>query len=261
MKNTLIIDVNACYKNIDGNNVSAIIEIKRVNSEIYETILKYTFSINKLEKNTIEVFKDLKIPEIFEIYKLVRNNPNYKGIFDIYFKIYQNDINNLRMFANEKLTEINNPKEKEKSNIFEQVKDNTKKLFQEIWEEGSTNELNGTITRVAAYKKECPIEKLGEYANRNVIDIIRYGTDAWENIYSYEYGKYKTGGVLIDVDSVSVYKILKDEEIFKILSLLHSEEEYEVMKSYLKTMPKEPHGDIIDKKEEDNTQIENIKFI
>ena len=33
------------------------------------------------------------------------------------------------------------------------------------------------------------------------------------------------------------------------------------MKSYLKTMPKEPHGDIIDKKEEDNTQIENIKFI
>ena len=214
MENTLITDITACYKNIDENNVSAIIEIKRVNSEIYEMILKYTFSINKLEKNSIEVFKDLKILEIFEIYKLVRNNPNYKGIFDIYFKIYQNDINNLRMFANEKLTEVNNPKEKEKSNIFEQVKDNTKKLFQEIWEEGSTNELNGIITKVAAYKKECPIEKLGEYANRNVIDIIRYGTDAWENIYSYEYGKYKTGGVLTDINSVSVYKRLKDEEIF-----------------------------------------------
>lgn len=257
----LIVDVTACYKNIDENNVSAILDVKRKDSEKFETVFKYNFSIDSLEQNSIEIYKDLTIPEIYNVYILSKNNPNYKGIFDIYFRVYQNELNNLRSFAKEKLDELNNPAQKEKESTISQIKDVTKKLWQELLEEGSTDELNGTIIRVAAYKKECPKEKLGEYADRCVIDIIRYKIDAWENIYSYEYGKYKIGGVLTDVNSASVYKKLTDDEIFKILSLLKTEEEYEVMKQYLKTVPKEPHGNQVSGKSEDQLKIENIKFL
>ena len=71
-----IVDVVACYKNIDENNVSAILEVKRINCEDYEMILKYTFSINSLEKNSIEIYKDLNIPEIYDIYLLLKDNIN-----------------------------------------------------------------------------------------------------------------------------------------------------------------------------------------
>jgi len=118
-----------------------------------------------------------------------------------------------------------------------------------------------TILKVAVHKKECPIEKLGEYANRYVIEIVRSGSSLWETIYSYEFGKYKMYGNLIDVDSVSVYKRLADDEIFKIISLLSREDEYDVLKSYLKTKIKEPHGDILPKKTDEKPQIENIKFL
>lgn len=258
MKNE-IIDVNACYKNINENNVSAILEVKHYGKEDFEKILKYDFSLNNLEMNSIKIYKDIPLKELYDLYVFVKNKNMYKGIFDIYFKIYKNDINNLRSYAVEKMKELDNPEEYQET-IFEKIKGSTKKLFQEIWDEGSTNELNGIITKVAAYKKECPAEKTGEYANRYVIDIIRYGTDSWENIYSYEYGKYKTGGILKDVDCVSVYKVLTDKEIFKMVSLFNNKEEYEVMTKYLKTSPKEPHGELM-KKEEEKQQIENIKFI
>ena len=257
----LIADVTACYKNIDENTVSAILEIKRKDNSEYEMIFKYTFSLKSLEKNSIEVYKDVKIPEIYDMYTLLKNNPNFKGIFDIYFRVYQNELNNLRIFAIEKLNELNSTKQEKKESKLSQAKGTLKKLWQELLEEGSTNELNGTITRVAAYKKICPEDKLGLYANRYAIDIIRYGVDAWENIYSYEYGKYKTGGVLIDVDCVSVYKKLEEEEIFKILSLLKTDEQYEVMSKYLKTVPKKPHGEKLPEKIEDKPKIENIKFL
>lgn len=258
--NFTIIDVNACYKSIDENTISALLEIKRKDSSEYEVIFKYTFSINKLEKNSIEVYNDLKLSEIYNIYELLKKNPNYKGVFDIYFRVYQNELNNLRQFAIEKMNELNNPKV-EVEDAIEQVKDTAKKFFQELWEEGSTNEKNGSIIRVAAYKKECPKEKIGLYANRYAIDIIRYSIDAWENIFSHEYGKYKTAGVLMDVDCVSVYKVLSEEEIFKILSLLHTDEEYEVVSKYLKMVPKEPHGESIPEKIDDKPPIENIKFL
>jgi hypothetical protein len=84
--------------------------------------------------------------------------------------------------------------------------------------------------------------------------------DVWESVYSYEYGKYKTRGMLQDVDSVSIYKILTEEEIFKIISLLHFDTEYEVITKYLKTTPKCPHGNKIEKNEE-KPNVENIKFL
>ena len=252
-----IVDVVACYKNIDENNVSAILEVKRINCEDYEMILKYTFSINSLEKNSIEIYKDLNIPEIYDIYLLLKDNINYKGIFDIYFRIYQNELDNLRFYAIEKLNELNNPKDDRESK-FEQVKDNAKKLWQELLVEGSSNELNGTITRVAAYIKESNLEK-GIPTNRCVIDVIRYGTDYWEHIYSYEYGKYRTGGESTDINNVSIYKQLDELDIFKVMSLLDSEEEYIVMSKYLKTVPKRSSGDI--KVKEEKQKEENIKFL
>lgn len=254
-----ITDINACYKTIDQNIVSLIFEIKKASIDSYEEIFRYTFSIDDNSKNSIEMYKDLPLKDLLDVYNMVKNNPNYKGIFDIYFKVYQNDIEGLKSIAINNMNEVNNPQPKEKESIFNNIKNNTKNLFKEMWEKGSTNKLNGTITRVAAYKKECPEEKIGEFANRLSIDIIRYGTDAWENIYSYEYGKYKMNGILTDVDSVSVYKVLTEEEIFKVISLVSSDTECEVITKYLKTTPKYPTGNATKYEKEQN--IENIKFL
>ena len=256
--NENIIDVNACYKTIDDNRVQVIFEVIYENH--YETILSYDFSLKDATCNSIKAYKDLDLKQIYQLYNFVKDNPIYKGIFDIYFRVYQNDINNLRAFAINKMNEVNNPVE-EKRGLFDGIKNQTKTFFQELMVEGSSNELYNTISRVAAYKKECPIEKIGEFPNRYSIDIIRYKTDIWEPIYSYECGKYKTGVEMSEVDSVSVYKKLSEEEIFKILSMLNTNEELDVMQHYLKTYPKEPHGEIIFKNEEKTEEIQNIKFL
>jgi len=241
-----IVDINACYKTLSDDIVSVVLEIKKDNSD-FEMIFKYTFSINSSTKNSIEIFKDLEILDLYNLYMFLKDNSIYKGIFSIYFKVYQNELNNLRSFAIEKMNQVN----------IEETKEAKKSIFNLF---GKKEEVD-TILKVAVHKKECPIEKLGEYANRYVIEIVRSGSSLWETIYSYEFGKYKMYGNLIDVDSVSVYKRLADDEIFKIISLLSREDEYDVLKSYLKTKIKEPHGDILPKKTDEKPQIENIKFL
>lgn len=124
--------------------------------------------------------------------------------------------------------------------------------------EGSTDERNGNIIKVAVSNKQVSIDSFGNFINRYAIDILRYGTSGWKNIYSYEYGKYKNFGNLIDVDRVSTYKLLNEDEIFKVISLVNNEDEYEVIKKYLKTVPKEPYGDIINNNE---NNFEAIKFV
>jgi len=254
----LIRDINACFKNIDDNNVSAILEIKKSGADDFEMIFKYTFSLDKLEKNSVDFYKDIEIAELYNLNLIVKKNPEYKGIFDIYFKVYQNDVKDLRLFAIDKMKNSNILKKEKRKNIFSKMTGETKKFFQELMVEGSTDERNGNIIKVAVYKKICPPENLGEFANRYVIDILRYGTSSWENIYSYEFGEYRNIDKLIDVDRVSTYKVLEQSDLFKVISLLNTEDEYDVIKKYLKTIPKEPYGDEINKEE---NKIEAIKFL
>lgn len=92
-------------------------------------IFKYTFSLDRIENNKVDYYKDIRIDELYNLNLMVKKNPEYKGIFDIYFKVYQNDVNNLRLFAIDKLSNIDFGKKEKKKTLFSKVTNETKNFL------------------------------------------------------------------------------------------------------------------------------------
>lgn len=224
-----ITDVNACYKN-ESDSVKALLEIE-VNNK-FELIFSYDIT-----KNTINVYKELNLWDINTLIGFIKKDKRYEGIFKLYFKVYQNDYDDLKSVAINFMNDLNNTSIKKESTL-KRIKKAPTTLWKALWNE-LPGELDEVIKDVALNKK---IWDQNDYKhiNRTTIEITRYKSKSWNSIYEHEFGKYKEEEDVI-IDRVNIYKVLPDDEIYRIISLLNTTEEFEIFKEYLKLKPKEKY--------------------